>query len=87
MKEYTKYFKDKKGYDRFITKIYEKYQSISRFSGTIKLNCLNDEEAYALSRLFGENYNSGDDVKISIKQFLKIMDKSKFKDFDIYQNT
>ena len=83
MKEYTKYFKDKKGYDRFITKIYEKYQSISRFSGTIKLNCLNDEEAYALSRLFGENYNSGDDVKISIKQFLKIMDKSKFKDFDI----
>ena len=43
MKEYTKYFKDKKGYDRFITKIYEKYQSISRFSGTIKLNCLNDE--------------------------------------------
>lgn len=83
MKEYTKYFKDKKGYDRFITKIYEKYQSISRFSGTIKLNCLNDEEACALSRLFGENYNSGDDVKISIKQFLKIMDKSKFKDFDI----
>ena len=83
MKEYTKYFKDKKGYDRFITKIYEKYQSISRFSGTIKLNCLNDDEAYALSRLFGENYNSGDDIKISIKQFLKIMDKSKFKDFDI----
>lgn len=83
MKEYTKYFKDKKGYDRFITKIYEKYQSISKFSGTIKLNCLNDDEAYALSRLFGENYNSGDDIKISIKQFLKIMDKSKFKDFDI----
>ena len=83
MKEYTKYFKDKKGYDRFITKIYEKYQSISRFSGTVKLNCLNDDEAYALSRLFGENYNSGDDIKISIKQFLKIMDKSKFKDFDI----
>ena len=74
---------DKKGYDRFITKIYEKYQSISRFSGTVKLNCLNDDEAYALSRLFGENYNSGDDIKISIKQFLKIMDKSKFKDFDI----
>lgn len=83
MKEYSKYFKNKKGYDRFIKKIYEKYQSLAKFTGTIKLNNLSSDEAYVLSQLFSENYNSGDNIKISIKQFLKIMDKSKFKDFDI----
>lgn len=83
MKEYSKYFKNKKGYDRFIKKIYEKYQSLAKFTGTIKLNNLSSDEAYVLSQLFSENYNSGDNIKISIKQFLKIMDRSKFEDFDI----
>ncbi len=83
MTEYSKYFKDKNGYDRFIKKLYQKYQSLGKFIGTIKLDNLNAEEAYALSQLFGENYKSGDDIKLSIRQFLKIMDRSKFKNFDI----
>ena len=83
MKEYSKYFKNKKGYDRLRKKIYEKYQSLAKFTGTIKLNNLSSDEAYVLSQLFSENYNSGDNIKISIKQFLKIMDRSKFEDFDI----
>lgn len=33
MSEYTKYFKSKKGFSRFMKKLYEKYKSLSKFSG------------------------------------------------------
>ena len=38
MHDYSKYFKDQPGFDRFIVKLYEKFQSLSKFSGTIKLS-------------------------------------------------
>lgn len=83
MHSYTNYFKSSGGFDRFITLIYEKYKSLSRFSGVIKLNNLKEVEALSLSRFFGENYKVGDDISISIKKFIQIMNDSKYDDFDI----
>ena len=56
MHNYTKYFKENPGFDRFINKLYIKYQSLSKFSGTIKLDKITLEESTTLSRFFGINY-------------------------------
>lgn len=83
MHKYTEYFKSNPGFDRFIRKIYQKYQSLSKFSGTIKLDNLSSDEAVSLSRLFGTTYKEGENISISIRKFLQIMNNSRYEDFDI----
>ena len=84
MHNYTKYFKENPGFDRFINKLYIKYQSLSKFSGTIKLDKITLEESTTLSRFFGINYQSGENLSIPIKKFIYIMNNSKYQDFNIY---
>lgn len=84
MHNYTKYFKEQKGYDRLINKLYKKYKSLSKFSGSIKLEKLSKEEADALSRFFGVAYQENDTISIPIKKFISIMENSKYDDFNIY---
>lgn len=83
MHKYTKYFKTNPGFDRFIKKIYEKYKSLSKFSGTIKLDNLSKDESVSLSRLFGITYEENASISIPIKKFITIMNNSKYEDFDI----
>ncbi len=84
MHEYTKYFKSRKAYDRFIHQMYEKYKSLSKFSGTITLRNLSLEESIFLSRLFGKSYEEGSAIPLSISKFIQIMQLSKYSDFDMY---
>ena len=83
MREYTKFFKSNIGYDRFINCIYDKYKSLGKFSGVIKLSSLNKDESFVLTRLFGITMKENDNVSLSVKKFIDIMKKSKFSDFDI----
>ncbi len=83
MHKYTEYFKESPGFNRFIKKIYDKYKSLGRFSGKVKLKNLSQEEAKSLSRLFGITYKTGDDETFSISKFISIMKNSKYDDFDI----
>ncbi len=83
MHDYTKYFLEKPGFNRLILAIYQKYQSLGTFSGTIKLSDLTIEESETLSKFLGHKINIHDDLTISLKKFLTIMQNSKFTDFDI----
>ncbi len=83
MHNFTKYFKETPGFDRFITRLYEKYRSLSKFSGTVKLEYLSKQEAISLSRLFGTTYQEKETVSLSIKKLISIMENSKYDDFDI----
>lgn len=83
MHNYTLYFKEQRGFDRFINKLYLKYKSLARFSGTIKLDNINSDEAKCLGRFFGTDLDAGMSIDVSIKKFIVIMEKSKFDDFDI----
>lgn len=83
MHEYTKYFKSNPGFDRFINRLYKKYQSFSKFSGTIQLDNLSKEESNSLSRLFGTTYQETENITISIAKFISIMNNSKYEDFNI----
>lgn len=82
MHEYTKYFKDNQGFERLILKAYQKYQSLSKFSGTIKISNLTKEESKTLSRFFGTIYEEGTNITIPLKKFITIMENSKYEDFD-----
>lgn len=83
MHNYTEYFKNQKGFTRLLEGLLKKYQSLGSFSGVIKITNLNKEEAKVLSRFLGVTLNEGEDISISVKNFLKIMSYSKFADFDI----
>lgn len=83
MHNYTIYFKKKPGFERFIRKLYIKYKTMAKFSGTIKLESITLTEAKDLSRFFGISYIEGETISISIKKFVSIMNNSKYVDFDI----
>lgn len=83
MHSYTKYFKSDFAYDRFISMLLEKYKSLGKFSGNIKLDDLSEREAIVLSRFFDMDYKKGDNIVISINKFISIMNNSKYDDFDI----
>lgn len=84
MHEYTVYFKSRKGYDRFIHQMYEKYKSLSRFSGTVTLKNISLDESIFLSRLFGKSYEEKETISLSIPKFIQIMQSSRYSDFDMY---
>lgn len=83
MHDFTEYFKEQPGFDRFINKLKEKYASLSKFSGTIKLENITTEEAKSLGRLFGMEYQENSNITLSVSKFIKIMENSKYEDFDI----
>lgn len=83
MHDYTKYFQEQTGFKRFINKLYQKYKSLSKFSGTVKLENLSEDEASVLTRFFGKDYKQGETITISIKKFVDVMNNSKYEDFDI----
>ena len=83
MHDFTKYFKEQKGFDRFINELHKKYKSLSKFSGTISLKKLTKEEVKVLSKLFGKKLKENENFAISISKFIKIMENSKYEDFDI----
>lgn len=83
MHDYTNYFKNNPGFTRLLTKIYQKYQSLSRFTGSISLSNLTKEESVTLSRFFGNNYQEGANIKVPLKKFISIMSNSKYEDFDL----
>lgn len=83
MHDYTKYFKDNPGFERLLLRIYQKYQSLSKFTGNVKLSNLSIEEAKAFSRFFGVSYQEGSFAVVSLKKILSIMENSKYEDFNL----
>ena len=80
---YIDYFKQK-GLIRFINKLKDKYYSKGKITGMIKLDNISSLEAECLSNLFGQMYYPNTDITLSVSKFLKIMENSKFENFDIY---
>ena len=82
--DYTLFFKKQIGFERLFKELYEKYKSYGKFTGKIKIKDLSIDEANAFSKLLGYHLEPHQDVTISIKEFLKIMEDTKYgKDFNI----
>lgn len=88
--DYLDYFKNNKGFERFMVKAKEKYQSYGRVTGIITLDNITYEEAVSLTDFFARKFEEGNTYKIKISEFNKVLDKSKFQDFeftDYFYNT
>lgn len=81
---YLDYFlKNKEGFKRFIDALKIKYEKTGSFNGYIKLDNITKIEKEAFEKFFGTNFEVNSNVKISLKKFNKVIEKSKFKDFNI----
>ena len=80
--DYLDYFKNNKGFERFMVKAKEKYQSYGKVTGVITLDNITYEEAVSLTDFFARKFEEGKTYKIKISEFNKVLLKSKFQDFD-----
>ena len=88
--DYLDYFKNNKGFERFMVKAKEKYQSYGKVTGIITLDNITYEEAVSLTDFFARKFEEGKTYKIKVSEFNKVLDKSKFQDFeftDYFSNT
>ncbi|MEG2028553.1 MAG: TIGR02679 domain-containing protein [Bacilli bacterium] len=79
---YVNYFKNKKGFNRFFIELKKKYIKTGKFTGNIILKNITKEESNDFSCFFGTFYLLGKDINISLQKFLKVMNNSKYNDFD-----
>lgn len=79
--DYLTYF-EARAFDRLFHLFREKYYSLGRYSGTVKMTNLTKEESRDLSLFFGKTYQVGESITISFKQFEQVMQASKYQMFD-----
>ena len=77
----SNYFKERKGFDRLFQLLKKKYVSLGRYSGTIILKKVTEEEARELSEFFGMTIKEKEDFKTSFKKIEKVLLETKYKDF------
>ena len=80
--DYVTYFQNKTGFSRFFMKCLEKYQRSGKVVGNVKLENITKEEALAFTNFFGRKFYPEKDYVLSIKEFLKILQKGRFSNFD-----
>lgn len=75
------YFKEKKGFERTLKLLKEKYISLGRYSGTITIKNITKEEAEDFTDFFGKKYQIGETVKISFKNIEKALTHTMYENF------
>ena len=77
----SQYFKNKPGFQRLFKKLKEKYISLDRFSGSVKLENISEEEAQTFNQFFNKKYRPHTTVNIKFSDIEKILRQSKYEDF------
>ena len=77
----SQYFKNKPGFQRLFRKLKEKYISLNRFSGSVKLENISEEEAQTFNQFFNKNYRPHTTVTIKFSDINKILKQSKYDNF------
>ncbi len=80
-KELANYLKSKKGLARLMTKLKEKYISLSRPSGTVVLNNLTEIESIDISNLLGKRIYKEDNLKTSFREITKKINEGRYSEF------
>ncbi|HAN09320.1 MAG TPA: TIGR02679 family protein [Clostridiales bacterium] len=82
--EIVEYLKSTPGLSRLIKGLRGKYESLSKTGGTVTITNLTSVEKEALSGLFGEDFYSKNDARISIAKFKKALERTRFLDVDLF---
>lgn len=81
-KELADYLRSKEGLNRLMKYLRDKYISLNRYSGSIILNNINEQEVVSLNDLLGKTYKKGDNIKISFKEITKKINDTKYCNFE-----
>lgn len=81
-KELANYLESKNGLNRLMLNLKEKYVSLNRYSGSIILKDISQEEANSLSDLLGKTFKKHDNIKTSFKEIEKKINETRFRSFD-----
>ena len=81
-KELANYLESKNGLNSLMLNLKEKYVSLNRYSGSIILKNITQEEANSLSDLLGKTFKEQDNVKTSFKEIEKKINETRFRSFD-----
>lgn len=75
------YFKERRGFDRLLIALKEKYISLGRYSGTVALDNLTELEAEELSKFFGQKLYPGESFKTSFSKIEKKLKNTIYENF------
>ena len=78
LQECLKYFKSSSVYEKLFQKIRRKYESLGRFGGSVVLEKLSMEEKEKIGGFFGKDYRKQKTITVSIEQFEKALNNSRF---------
>ena len=81
-KELADYIREKEGFHRLFELLKNKYISLGRYSGTVTLKNITEEESRDLSNFFGTRIKVGTDYQTSFQKITKKLMETKFRDFD-----
>ena len=84
--DYLDYFKNNKGFERFMVKAKEKYQSYGKVTGVITLDNITYEESISLTDFFARKFEEGKTYKIKISEFTDYFSNT-YDDFSYLTNT
>ena len=83
LQECLKYFRSNSVFEKLFQKIRRKYESLGRFGGSVVLEKLSMEEKEKIGGFFGKDYRKQKTITVSIENFEKAIQNSRFADCNI----
>lgn len=80
-KDLALYLKSKQGLSRLFEKLKDKYISLNRYSGSVKLFDITKEESMDISNLLGRKVEEGSILITSFKEITKKIEEGKYRGF------
>lgn len=81
-KNLASYLKSKKGLNRLMLRLKDKYQSLEKYSGVVNIDNISLQESIDLSNLLGKRVEISSNIKISYSKLEKIFKQTKYETFN-----
>ena len=85
LQECIQYFKEEPGLSRLLQKLIDKYRSLGRMGGSVRLTELKEHEEQALSSFFRKDYGKQASATISFSAFEQALTQTKYADLTIIE--
>lgn len=78
LQEAVQYFREQKGFARLALLFVDKYRSLGRCGGTVRLTSLTGSEREFLGHIFRRDYGRQQSAVVSLEKFQQALDKTRF---------
>ncbi|MBA4493434.1 TIGR02679 family protein [Paenactinomyces guangxiensis] len=78
LEEAVRFFQAEEGFHRLLLRMIEKYRSLGRIGGSVRITNLSKQEAAVLSSFFRKEMEPGQEARVLIKEFERFLQESRF---------